>query len=454
MSDGRRDDESPTPWRRLLTARPPISARWLVGLAGLLAVGLLTLERPHAPAPSQTEAPTQAEEAPASERLTAVRVIPRSDAERAEFLALAHDLWSEHPSAPQLDLVVDAAGLETLREGSVPVEVLVEDVEALADAERERLNAAQVARPAPEQWFSEYRDLDTIHAYVQQLAIEHPELAELRTIGQSLEGRPLLALRLRGSGQTERSERTMLIDGGLHAREWISMMATTCVADRLVRGYEDDARLRRFLDQTDLWVIPVANPDGYVHSWRHDRYWRKNRRDGHGVDLNRNFGVAWGGDGSSNNPRSQVYRGTGPFSEPESVALRSLVDAERFDAHIDFHSYGQLLLHPWSYTRERPQDHRTLGRLAKAMAASIKAEHGQRYRPIAGASLYPAAGTLMDWAYGSHRTFSFVIELRPRGGTGFVLPPDQIVPTCDEALAAVLTLREGMGAAEIDPAAR
>ena len=80
--------------------------------------------------------------------------------------------------------------------------------------------------------------------------------------------------------------------------------------------------------------------------------------------------------------------------------------------------------------------------LATAMVKAIAAEHGERYRLISGASLYPAAGTLMDWAYGIRGVASFVIELRPRGGTGFVLPPKQIAPTCDEGLAAVLALHE------------
>src|SRR5436305_1081127 len=83
------------------------------------------------------------------------------------------------------------------------------------------------------------------------------------------------------------------------AREWIAAMTTTCVADRLVRDYDRDPAIRDFVDRHDLWIVPVANPDGYQHSWSADRYWRKNRRDGHGVDLNRNFGVAWGGAGSS-----------------------------------------------------------------------------------------------------------------------------------------------------------
>jgi len=400
----------------------------------LVAVAVADRDAPPKPAPTVASAPS-------SSTLSAVRVRPESQSQRLELLAMAVDLWSERPGDAELDLVLDHDGLRWLEAHAIPFETLVPDVEAIARAERERLAYAEVARPSPEQWFQEYRDLDTIHAYLGTLAALRPDLVELTTIGQSLEGRPLQALRIHGSGPRKLG---MLVDGGLHAREWISMMVSTCVADRLIRGYDHDARLRRFVDTVELVVVPVANPDGFTHSWRRDRYWRKNRRGSHGVDLNRNFAVAWGGEGSSAKRASQVYRGEAPFSEPEAAALRDLMLAEDFGAHIDFHSYGQLLLHPWSYTRERSRDHARLTALAKGMAKAIRAEHKERYRLMPGESLYPASGTMLDWAYGERGAASFVIELRPRGGSGFVLPPDQIVPTCDEGLAAVLSLGEAL----------
>lgn len=445
MNEGQRDPAEQeerrrgAPWRWLQTERPARSA----GLAGLLGltvlVGALVVTGRPDPTP-----PPSVESAPSAPVLAAVRVQPRSEHERQALIARAADVWSEHVSEPALDVVLDPAGLSWLEAQGLSWQVLVDDVDAVAAVERERIHQVELREaqrpPTPEQWFSEYRDLDTIHDYLEELARVRPDLVQLQTLGSSLEGRPLRALRIHGQGQP--SQR-MLIDGGLHAREWISMMVTTCVADRLVRGYDDDPRLRRFVDEVELVVLPVSNPDGFVHSWERDRYWRKNRREDHGVDLNRNFALAWGGDGSSNKPASQVYRGTAPLSEPEAAAIASLMEAERFDSHVDFHSYGQLLLHPWSYTRERASDHRRLSALAKDMGNAIRKQHGERYRLIAGASLYPAAGTLMDWAYGAQGVASFVIELRPRGGTGFVLPPDQIEPTCDEGLAAVLALADG-----------
>jgi carboxypeptidase T len=243
----------------------------------------------------------------------------------------------------------------------------------------------------------------------------------------------------------------MLVNGTQHAREWISAMATTCVADRLVRRYGTDPAIRAFVDKTELWIVPVVNPDGYQHSWAQDRYWRKNRRGGHGVDLNRNFGVAWGGTGSSSFKRSETYRGERAFSEPETVALRDLAKREQIALHIDFHAYGQFVLHPWGHTAAPARDRDRFGALGDRMASAIFAEHQNRYRLMSAVELYPASGIMSDWMYGEAGALSFTIELRPGGRGGFVIPPSEIGPTCDEGLAAVLALR---GAGRSPPTGR
>jgi len=219
-------------------------------------------------------------------------------------------------------------------------------------------------------------------------------------------------------------------------------MATTCIADRLVTEANVDPRIEALLGTREVWVVPVVNPDGYVYSWESDRYWRKNRQEPYGVDLNRNWSVGFGGRGSSSRRLSQVYRGPHAFSERETQAMRDLMKRERVVAHIDFHSFGQLILYPWSHTKETPADRDRLAALGDAMASAIIGTHGENYRLMPGAGLYTAGGTALDWSYGALGAMGYTIELRPAGGNGFVLPPEQIIPTCDEALEAVLALAQ------------
>jgi len=380
--------------------------------------------------------------APRTSTRVAIRVACPDRVVCTAAASLAIDVWSEHegPGLP-LDIVVTDDTLPLLELAGATWEVLVPDIDAEARAEATRLQSPEVARPGD--WFGDYRDYGAITTYLESLALTAPELASLEGIGSTLDGRSIWALRIGGSAP---DATPMMINGTLHAREWITSMVTTCVADRLVRGYDHDPVIRDFVDHTELWVVPVANPDGYQHSWGQDRYWRKNRRDGHGVDLNRNFGVGWGGSGSSNAKRSDVYRGAGAFSESETSALRDLAMRERIALHIDFHAYGQLVLYPWGHTAAPTKDRDQFAAVGDQIASSIFAAHQHRYRLMSAVELYRASGIMSDWMYGEAGARSYTIELRPSGGrAGFVLPPAEIKPTCDEAFAAVLALRASHG---------
>jgi len=371
----------------------------------------------------------------------AIRVACDDPAACAVAASLALDVWSEQrgPGLP-LDVVVASDRLGELTARGVSWQVLVPDIDAVAAAEAARLHSP-AARTAD--WSAEYHDYRAIAAHLEELAGRTPERAALAAIGSSLEGRPLWALRIGG----DRGAPAMLVNAAEHAREWIAAAVATCVADRLIGDYDRDPEIRAFVDHTQLWIVPVVNPDGYQYSWSTDRYWRKNLRDRHGVDLNRNFAVGFGGTGSSGSKRSEVYRGAYAFSEPESVALRDLARRERIALHVDLHAYGQLVLYPWSHTGTPVNDRDRFAAVGDRMTSAMVAAHGTPYRLTSAIEFYPAAGTMMDWMYGELGALSYAIELRPRwpgGAPGFVLPPEQIRPTCDEGLAAVLALRSTM----------
>jgi carboxypeptidase T len=356
--------------------------------------------------------------------------------------ALAVDVWSEHegPGLP-LDVVVPSDQLAELTRAGVSWQVLVPDIDAVAAAEAARLHspAAHTA-----DWFAEYRDYRAIADHLGELADAAPGRARLEVIGNSVENRPLWALKIGGGAP---GAVPMLINGTLHAREWIASMVATCVADRLIRDYDRDPAIRAFVDRTELWVVPVVNPDGYQLTWAGQRFWRKNRQGRFGVDLNRNFSVGFGGTGSSGVPASETYRGPNAFSEPESRALRDLAKREHVALHIDFHAYGQIVLYPWGFKGTPPADRDRLAAVGDRVTSAAIAAHGTPFTLSSGVEFYPAAGILTDWMYGEAGALSYTIELRPRwpaGTGGFVLPPEQIRPTCDEGLAAVLALRAAL----------
>ena len=130
----------------------------------------------------------------------------------------------------------------------------------------------------------------------------------------------------------------MLYSSTQHAREWIANE----VNRRLMNYYIDrwranDPEIKRLLKDTELWFILVANPDGYQYTFDVERLWRKNLRDnngdgqitvGDGVDPNRNFPnhFKYDEEGSSSITSSDTYRGPAPVSEPETQAMKGLLD--------------------------------------------------------------------------------------------------------------------------------
>lgn len=330
------------------------------------------------------------------------------------------------------------AQFEALRQSGIAHRVITENLQAGIDAERARLQAGNPEGP----WFSDFKNLSAISAYVDTLAALRPEVATRISLGQSLEGREIFGLRITNDqANPGRCKPALLFNATQHAREWIAPMVTMYAADRLVRGYGTDPVATDLVDRAEILFVPVVNPDGYVWSWTMDRYWRKNRRanagGSFGVDTNRNWGFQWGGVGASTSPSSQTYRGTGPFSEPETQVMRDFVNGRPgLRAHVDVHSYGQLLLYPWCYTPTPSPGHATFGLIAQQMRALILAVHGRAYTPgIWYTALYPSSGTATDFVYGGAGANSYTFELR---GPDFVVAPTEILPNAEEIYPALV----------------
>ncbi|MCW5775533.1 MAG: hypothetical protein KIS87_03680 [Phycisphaeraceae bacterium] len=374
-----------------------------------------------------------------------VRVHPGTALELSATLNVATTVWSERVGVGPIDIVVTADALDTLRALGLEPVTLVEDVQALIDAERAEIERRRTLRDLS--WFENYKTNGEYLAYYNSLAAEFAGLASVSTIGQSLQGRPIIALRINGTGgQTPKPQ--IIFNGCQHAREWVSPMTVTYIADQLLRQYGVDSRVTDLMDRFEFLIVPIVNPDGYEYSWSTDRMWRKNRRQNSGgtwgVDLNRNWDVNWGGEGSSGNGNNETYRGTAPFSEPESQVVRDFILSQPFArAHIDFHSYSQLILYPWGFTTATPPepDNSRFVTMGAEMAEAIKTVHGKTYVPQHAIELYAASGTMADWTY-TVGLYGFTVELRPTGNPGFILPPEEIIPTAEENFAAILTLGE------------
>jgi hypothetical protein len=382
-----------------------------------------------------------------------VEVEVRSGADLRVLWGLGADFWCEVRRGTN-EVRLSAEALEPLRLSGIPHRVLVEDLQVVVEAERARLAAGGaggvggVGGVGDQDWFSDYKSLVAISTFLDDLVAARPDLASRFSIGLSLEGREIFGIRItsahRGPGRG--CKPALFLNATQHAREWITPMTAIFVAERLIAGYGSDPYITNLVDNVEFLIVPVVNPDGYVHTWTTERFWRKNRRANtggtFGVDLNRNWGHQWGvylphGAGGSANPGSDVYWGTGPFSEPETAAIRDFAQSKiNIRSHNDIHSYGQMVLFPWGHTNQLSPDHAAFATIGSVMRSRIMAVHGRTYVPgPIYTVIYPVAGSSVDWFYSDRKAMSFSYELR---GGSFNPPASNIRPCAEETLPATL----------------
>jgi hypothetical protein len=293
-------------------------------------------------------------------------------------------------------------------------------------------------------WYSDYKTWGEVNTKLQALEDSAPDIATTFIVGQTHEGRDIHGIRISAPGSTE-GRKQVLFNGCQHAREWIAVMVPTYAAEHLVEGWSNDPEVQAYLETTEVIIVPIVNPDGYEFTYAPsgDRYWRKNRRNNsgscEGVDLNRNWDYDWnGGDSTSTNTCSDIYVGPNVFSEPETQAMRDLINTlPNLVSHVDFHSYSQLILEPWASSNNPPPRVNIVKALSSSMSEAIAGVHGETYVAGTGGDLlYLADGVFPDWTTNGG-SLSYTIELRPTGSPGFELPPGEIIPTCEESYAAV-----------------
>jgi murein tripeptide amidase MpaA len=367
-----------------------------------------------------------------------VEVILNTPDDLDVMLSISEYFWASEPRLGRQLWSVAPEDVPELAQSGLAFEVLHENFQELLDREEAWL------RERGGGWYDNYKTFAEINDRIDALVAARPDLVTKFHIGDSLEARPVYGMMITSPAGSNKPG--LLFNGTQHAREWIGPMTVMYIADELVANHDDHPQVRALLDETVFYIIPVANPDGYVYTWTTDRMWRKNRRDNgdgtYGVDLNRNWPVGWGGPGSSDDPGSNIYRGTAPFSEPETVNLRDFILSHtEIVAHIDFHSYAQLILYPYGYDYVVPPEPELtfFQTLSACLADVIFDVHAATYVDEPAHTRYLASGIMTDWVYDEADMYSWAIELRPDSspGYGFLLPPDGIIVTGEEILEAV-----------------
>lgn len=307
-------------------------------------------------------------------------------------------------------------------------------------------------------------ELDAMRALFPNLISAPQNISNFLTQGNpdnsvtpSIGGNPIKWIRISDNPDVDEDESEILYTSIHHAREPMSLMQNIYFMWYLLENYDTDPEIQAIVDNTELYFVPVLNPDGYLFNESTDPegggFWRKNRR-GSGVDNNRNYDYhinddpsngSWSGPGSSPDPNSQVYHGTEPFSEVENQAMKWFVEQHDFLIALNSHSFGELLYFPFSYADVATPDEA----LFQAMGSELTSRND--YFALRD---FPFSGDSDDFMYGTVGTHNSILSFTPEVGTSFWPPAGDIDAIAKEMMyqnitAAQMTTNFGQATAMV-----
>ncbi|MFT7589566.1 MAG: carboxypeptidase T [Limisphaerales bacterium] len=332
--------------------------------------------------------------------------------------------------------------IELIREAGLSVEILIEDVESFYASQsnnnsvRKQADCTLPAMRAPTDYIPPanwtagsmggFFTLDEVLARLDAMAINYPALVSAKTATGAIpthEGRTQWQVKISDNVATDEvAEPNVLYTSLIHAREPAGMMAVLFYMEWILENYGTDPYATYVINNTQMYFVPVVNPDGYEINRTTNPsgggLWRKNARDNGstlGVDLNRNWPYEWNFDnlGSSGSAGSDIFRGPSPASEPETANLINLALDRNFRTALNYHSFGDYLIFPWGYDVGIFTPDNLLYRAAsKQMVRDNLYDWGTAFQTVG----YAANGVTDDWFYGEQtatkdKTFAWSPEV-------------------------------------------
>lgn len=259
-----------------------------------------------------------------------------------------------------------------------------------------RIEKEDVKTYAENFWASMDNTREAYHTYADIVALADslvtafPNICEKHLFGTSVQGRELGALKISDNVTLDENEAEVMFDGGIHGDEIGA--AENCIrfARDICREYGIDPDITDLIDNREIWIFYMVNPDGRVAD---------SRTNANGVDLNRDSGYMWDSWGGS----------TGAFSQPESKALRDCHYNRQFVVHTTYHSGTEYISCPWSYRADQCPDLSHILQLAGEYSSSsgyANMEYGQGCT-----GMYPINGSTKDTNYGMMGAISWSMEI-------------------------------------------
>jgi carboxypeptidase T len=295
-------------------------------------------------------------------------------------------------------------------------------------------------------------------ANLDSMASKYPNLITVKQaipFGTTVEGQPVYYVKISDNANVDETEPEVLYSAVHHAREPGGMSQLIFYMWYLLENYNSDAKISGLVNGTEMFFITCLNPDGYQYNELNDPagggMWRKNRRDNldgtFGIDLNRNYGYNWGfdDDGSSPFTGDETYRGTVPFSEPETQLMRDFVNSRSFRIALNYHTFGNLLIYPWGYDYSiYTPDSALFANYGNLLTTYNGYTYGTADQTVG----YIVNGSSDDWMYGEQSAKPKIFAMTPECGDaafGFWPPANEIIPLCENTIFQNITMAQLAG---------
>ncbi len=218
--------------------------------------------------------------------------------------------------------------------------------------------------------------------FMQQTAQQYPSICSLIQFGTSVQGRSLLMMKISDNVNQTETEPQFQWVSTMHGDEVVGYDLLIRLIQLITTQYGTDPRITNLVNNTEIWINPLMNPDGYVNATRFNAT---------GVDLNRNFPMPTGTQNPDGNPWA-----------PESVAMMNFSNHRQISLSINYHGGALVMNYPWDYTYALTPDDALLQQAALAYSTHNTAMYNSTTFPQGitnGAAWYVITGSMQDWFY-------------------------------------------------------
>jgi hypothetical protein len=199
--------------------------------------------------------------------------------------------------------------------------------------------------------YPSYNQYDSIMRF---FTATYPSLCILDTIGTSVNGRLIFVLKISDNSNLNETEPEVFYSSTIHGNETGGFILMLRLADYLLKNYALDNRVKDLVDNLEIWINPLANPDGAYNG--SNFIISPIRNNANGYDLNRNF------------PDPEIQH---LVRQKETLDMMSFMAEHRFVLSANFHSGEEVVNYPWDRWDRLHPDEEWFYKICRAWADTV-----------------------------------------------------------------------------------